>query len=277
MLILSFSSLKGGVGKTTLAVHTALALREQLDRELVYILDASGGPGCSTTYLMREEHMELFRGGEARTLIDVVSGDLPAEECGQCVYQTRFPGLAIVPLQNPVRTLSKRQMAAKMKLSTLADVGRKLVEELWERVSYLIIDPPAYSLHENLVFMAMTHIILPVVSEEWPMESMDAAAHIAEYASIIRRGGETPSVPGFIYNRYRSLKSPLGKLYADLAAEKLDMKCVARVPEDPVLTYMWRRGRTLFDYKFNTPAKRAFRALAKWVLRVKPSEDRGRV
>jgi len=280
MFILSFSSLKGGVGKTTLAVHTALALREQLDgKEFVCILDASGGPGCSATYLMAEEHLELFKRGsaEARALIDVISGDLPAEEWHSCIYPTRFRGVVVMPMQNPEKPLSKRQVAARRRLGTLADIGVVLIKELWNRVSFLIIDPPAYSLHENLVFMAMAHTIVPVVSEEWPMESMLAAAHVAEYASRVRRGGKTPSVAGFVYNRYKGLKSPLGRLYADLAAEKLRLKCIARVPEDPILTYVWRRGKTLFDYRFNTPAKKAFRAVADWVLKMKAGEGGGEV
>lgn len=78
------TSQKGGVGKTTVALHLGLALAERGLRTLIVDLDPQGGIGLS---LAKAD-------GEWRGLVDVLAGEARPEEV---VVHTNEPRLSILP------------------------------------------------------------------------------------------------------------------------------------------------------------------------------------
>ena len=147
MKILSSYSIKGGVGKTALAVNLAFALREAGQRTLLLDLDPQG----AASFYFRVEGAEKFKVRDTQSL---------TEGLRKNIRESDFPGLDIVPSNIGYRHfdilldgMSKRRRQF-----------RRVLEEFRTDYDVILMDcPPNITLLSENVFRASDAILVPVI------------------------------------------------------------------------------------------------------------------
>ena len=147
MKILSSYSIKGGVGKTALAVNLAFALREAGHRTLLIDLDPQG----AASFYFRVDSAEKSRMRDSQSL---------AEGLRRNIRESDFHGLDIIPSNLGYRhfdilldgmTKRRRQL-------------RKVLEEFKPDYDVILMDcPPNITLLSENVFRASDAILVPVI------------------------------------------------------------------------------------------------------------------
>jgi len=147
MKILSSYSIKGGVGKTALAVNLAFALREAGHRTLLLDLDPQG----AATFYFRVAGAEKFRMRDAGAL---------AEGLRCNIRESDFPGLDIIPSNLGYRHFDILLDGMAKRRRQL----RKVLEEFKPDYDVILMDcPPNITLLSENVFRASDAILVPVI------------------------------------------------------------------------------------------------------------------
>ncbi|UJR85385.1 ParA family protein [Sandaracinus amylolyticus] len=120
------TSPKGGVGKTTVALHLGLALAERGMRTLIVDLDPQGGIGLSLAK----------RDGEWRGLVDVLAGEA---QCAEVVVRTNEPRLAILP-RGRLDPIEVPSFEDAVRTRGALDALLRPIEDAFDRV---ILDTPS--------------------------------------------------------------------------------------------------------------------------------------
>lgn len=147
MKILSSYSIKGGVGKTALAVNLAFALREAGLRTLLLDLDPQGAAGF------------YFRVGSAKKFRMDDKGSL-GEGLRNNIRESDFAGLDIIPSNLGYRHFDILLAGMAKRRKQL----RNVLEELKQDYDVILMDcPPNITLLSENVFRASDAILVPVI------------------------------------------------------------------------------------------------------------------
>lgn len=147
MKIISSYSIKGGVGKTALAVNLAFALCESGCRTLLLDLDPQG----AATYYFRVDSSEKFRMRDTQSMIDGLRKN---------IRESDFPGLDIIPSNLGYRhfDILLGEMAKRRKQL------RRVLDEFKTDYDVILMDcPPNITLLSENVFRASDLILVPVI------------------------------------------------------------------------------------------------------------------
>ena len=147
MKIISSYSIKGGVGKTALAVNMAFAFSEAGHRTLLVDLDPQG----AAAYYFRVDSAEKFRMRDATSL---------AEGLRKNIRESNFPGLDIIPSNLAYRHFDIALDGMSKRRKQL----RRVLEEFKVDYDVILLDcPPNMTLLSENVFRASDVILVPVI------------------------------------------------------------------------------------------------------------------
>ena len=182
--IVAVYSLKGGVGKTTLAVNLAWAAAQAGRRVLLWDLDGQ----AAATYLLGHEMESGNAGATIRKGLD------PA----RLIVPTAVPGLELLPADASLRDLDVtfHDLDKKKRLA-------KLAEKLPAGFDLVVIDcPPGLTDTSEQILRAADLVVVPVIPS--PL-SHRALAAIAEHVGE-RKGMRAPLLPVYsMVDRRRAL------------------------------------------------------------------------
>ena len=237
--VIAVTSGKGGVGKTTVSINLAVALR-QFGHE-VLLLDADLGLA----------NVDVLLGlTPARSLAEVVSGDCELAE----VILPGPAGIGIVPAASGIQRMAELDVRERAGI-----IGA--FSELERKLDFMVVDTAAGIAANTLEFCDASHEVLVVVCDD-PASLTDSYATIKV---LNQRSGR---------NRFRVL---VNQVQDEPAAVRLFTRLLevtdryldvgldfaGQVPYDPRIGQAARRRRCLLEVAADGPAGRAFKNLAR--------------
>ena len=190
--IIAFANRKGGVGKTSLCLHTAGALVESGFRALLVDMDEQGD--LSQIFL---ENIYETR----PTVADLLAAE-PSVSVEDVIRSTAFPGLDLIPANWDLGDLDE-------KLAGDYDSEYYLWEALHplrERYDYMLIDCPPYSGRASRLAMVAAHgVVIPVECDRWSLAG--AQRMISSIERVGRRANPRLRLLGFVINKYNAKRT----------------------------------------------------------------------
>ena len=205
--IISFANQKGGVGKTSLTLHTSGALAESGKKVLIIDMDQQGN--LSSVFL-----------DNIYTLSSTISNVLVENgiDIEDVIKKTNFINIDIVPANLTLSDLDAR-------LAGDDDAQFYLLEELRSLESeydYILIDcPPSLGKATRMSFVASDFIIIPNECQEWAINgSVQITAYIKK---IKKRANPKLNFLGFVINKINERRS-LEASFKEILREKYQSK-----------------------------------------------------
>lgn len=155
--IIVIANQKGGVGKTTTAVNTAISLAVSEYRTLLIDIDPQANATVGVSDLTEDYQ---------HTIYDVLIGGVPMDEA---VVKTRFATLDIIPstkdlvgAEIELVSIIAREYQLKQKLETIRD-----------NYDYIIVDcPPSLGLLTLNALTAADSVLIPIQCEYYALEGL---------------------------------------------------------------------------------------------------------
>ncbi|MDI7238022.1 AAA family ATPase, partial [Leptospira santarosai] len=153
MKIVTLGNLKGGVAKTTTAINLSIQLSRRKKKVLCMDLDLNNNKTDFFLRGVREEELEER---------NVYHALLEQKEIGACVYETRFPGIDILPATLTLGKITEELGSDPRVFGTFEEKLRKL------EYDFVIIDTPVYlSLELRFALHVADLVLYPVRPSRW--------------------------------------------------------------------------------------------------------------
>ncbi len=236
--VISFTSGKGGVGKTHSVVNTALALADQGKSVLVFDADL----GLANVDIMLGVQVE-------HTLQDVINGQRKLDQ----ITIDGPLGISLIPAASGVEEICQLTTYQRMRLL------REIESVAW-KYDYLLIDTPAGIGQDVMFFNSASNEVVCIISAD-PTSLTDAYALI----KILARNYGERSVRILVNNVVSekiALQSyaRLERAVAQFLAIRLEY--LGFIPTDSAVSEAIQSRSALWLEYPSSPAARAFRALA---------------
>lgn len=223
MAIISFASLKGGVGKTTLSMNVAHAFSKRGCQVLVIDLDPASH---STRLLKRLQHKN--QDVEASPLAKLfLSPDLSnsIQNCGLVEYAAANNIALTVPVRTNVDLIpggeELRHLLWGRGARVFKDYFQVLIEELSQSYDYIVIDtPPDYNVLTRNAIARASMVIVPVDGSEMSIHCLE---------DII---GHSSHIKGPVWGVVRTMVSRSASRIQKLSEQRLQQKLDLENHED---------------------------------------------
>jgi len=243
MKILSSYSIKGGVGKTALAVNLAFALREAGHRTLLLDLDPQGAAG----YYFRVAGAGKFRVRDTQSLADGLRMN---------IRESDFPGLDIIPSNLGYRHFDVLLAGMAKRRKQL----RSVLEELKPDYDMILLDcPPNITLLSENVFRASDAILVPVIPTVLSRRTLE------QLASFFR----DEELPGELLRPFFSMVQKRNRMHREFMAELPTLYpsfLKTAIPFSVDVEKMGIHRMPLLTYAHTSVAAKAYRALCDEIL-----------
>ena len=243
MKILSSYSIKGGVGKTALAVNLAFALREAGHRTLLLDLDPQG----AATFYFRVESAGKLRISDKRSL---------AQELQRNIRESDYPGLDVIPSNLGYRHFDILLDGMSKRRSQL----RRVLEEFTSDYDVILIDcPPNITLLSENVFRASDAILVPVIPTVLSRRTLE------QLVDFFRK----EELPAEMLRPFFSMVQKRSKMHREIMAELPDLHpgfLKTAIPLSADVEKMGIHRMPLLAYSHACEAARCYRELCEEIL-----------
>ncbi|EMF82565.1 YhjQ protein [Leptospira weilii serovar Topaz str. LT2116] len=198
MQIITLANLKGGVAKTTTAINLSLQLREKRKKVLCMDLDLNNNLTDFFLRGVREEELEER---------NVYHALLEQKEIGTCVYETRFPGIEVLPATLSLGKITEDLGSDPRVLGSFLEKLRRL------EYDFVIIDTPVYlSLELRFALLVADMVLYPVRPSRWNFQGtktlLEEIESIFEESSrntaLEKRDAGSSQIPSSVFCRQSS-------------------------------------------------------------------------
>ena len=206
-MIVSIAAQKGGVGKSSIAVHLSGVFAENGDR--VLLCDVDPQASLSTTFVDDVYSLE-------KTLKELLSDpDILASEVLQ---RTNFENIDILPSNLGLGLAELELLSNPDSQYLLADK----LDEVKEDYSFVLIDcPPSLGIFTRLALVASDYVLIPLECSTYAVKS---TVYLLELISKVRkRANPQLEVIGFVINRLDARRR-VEQDYRDLIREQFGDK-----------------------------------------------------
>jgi chromosome partitioning protein len=191
MIKIAFSNQKGGVGKTSITMHTAGALAEFGKKTLIIDMDQQGN--LSSVFLDKIYDLPL-------TVADLLVED--SEKASLIVKKTGFSNIDILPSNLALSDLDSR-LAGDYDAQYYLAEG---IEDIQNSYDYILIDcPPSLGIATRMSLLASQYVIIPIECQEWAVKG---SRQIVTYIENVRkRANSKLTLMGFVLNKFDPRRS----------------------------------------------------------------------
>jgi len=245
MKIISSYSIKGGVGKTALAVNLAFALCESKRRTLLLDLDPQG----AATFYFCIDSSEKFRMRDTHSMIDGLRKN---------IRESDFPGLDIIPSNLGYRHLDILLGEMTKRRKQL----RRVLDEFKSDYDVILMDcPPNITLLSENVFRASDLILVPVIPTVLSQRTLEQLTGFFQDEEL----------PSEILRPFFSMVQKRSKMHREIMADLPSSYpgfLKTHIPFSADVEKMGMHRKPLLAYSHTCEAALAYRALCNEIITV---------
>ncbi|MCW7460135.1 ParA family protein [Leptospira bandrabouensis] len=183
MKIITVSSLKGGVGKTTLSIYLGQAIAKLFPKSKILKVDLDHNNNL-TDYYLRDESLEII---EENSIAKYLTG---ARDLDSILTATGFDNIFVIPA---TPKLSKTAVGLSWDAGLITRF-RKHLRNL--EFDYIIIDtPPALCLELNLGIHASDLVLSPIGFSRWNIQGFQEIEEVVSNANDSLENGKIKILP----------------------------------------------------------------------------------
>lgn len=190
--IIAVANQKGGVGKTSISLHTAGALAENGRR--VLLIDMDQQANLSSVFIDQPESLQMS--------INELLNEEPEVDVEEVVHKTHIENIHIIPASLHLSNLDARLAADFDSQFYLFNA----IQEVQDQYDIVLIDcPPNLGIATRMAMVAANYVIIPVECQNW--SAMGTNKIIALIERIQDKVNEKLGLLGFVINKYASNRS----------------------------------------------------------------------
>lgn len=245
-----FSNAKGGVGKTTSAVHVAGAFAEAGVETLLIDLD----PQASAT-----RHLGLDPDALSPNLADVLIE--PERGIARAAHATRYPRLACAPAHPGLGHVESELTNVSGREELLATA---LAESLPYKIAVIDV-PPTLGLYTVNALRAADAVVIPVQTHPFALASVPRTLELVD--AVRRRLNSRLTVLGFLATLYDKRTRVARECLTRMENEWGDLLLDRAIPVNIALAEAGRDGRLIFENQPDSSGAAAYLDVAAEILR----------
>lgn len=245
-----FANAKGGVGKTTSAVHVAGAFAQAGVETVVIDLD----PQASAT-----RHLGLDPDAMTPTMADVMIE--PERGLARAAHPTRYPGLWCAPAHDSLGHVESELVNVSGREALLATA---LGDDLPQRIAVIDV-PPTLGLYTVNALRAAGAVVVPVQTHPFAMASVPRTLELVD--AVRRRLNSRLVVLGFLATLYDRRTRVARECLARMEEQWGDLLIERPIPVNIALAEAGRDGRLLFESAPDSAGATAYVEVAAEILR----------
>ncbi len=229
---LVFANAKGGVGKTTTAVHVAGAFAESGVETLLIDLD----PQASAT-----RHLGLDPDEPGATVTDILID--PSGGIGRAAVETRYPRLACVRAHESLGEMESELSSLPGREGLLSEALSAGEATPWRTI---VIDvPPALSLYTVNALRAADAVVVPVQTHPFALATVPRTLEMVD--KVRRRLNPRLAVIGYLATLYDRRTRVARECVERMEEEFGDAFLESMIPVNVALAEAAREGRLLYE------------------------------
>ena len=250
MRIITFASIKGGVGKTTMSSHVAAGLADLGHKTLLIDLDPQGH--ASTMLGVELE-------GDDPCVADAF-GAMPRHKMPEIVRATEREGLWVAPAGPRMASLERELFRWGHRLQA---IPRAIASLNWDLDAVVVDTPPQLNAFSDAALAAANLVVVPVPAMAHALQGFDEI----HAAWIDARDGAAGTMIGAI-NLWDKRTSATNKAMEQAFGELPVKLAKNRVPRNETINQAGLGYELVFDYARKSPASLALRELVKELWRM---------